>query len=528
MGSAGWSCTRSSRPRRRVAAIAGRRAKVELLAELPGALLPPGSKQRSACCRERRARAGSASAMLLCARREVRLRRPRRRSRSPRSMPRWIGSVEVRGKGAGAERARLLHELFARATADEQDFLVRLLLGELRQGALEGLMIEAIARASGLPADEVRRAVMMAGDIGTVAKAALGEGRTGAGPVRRPAVPADQADAGPARRRRRRCARHARARGLRVQARWRAHPGAQGRRRGARVQPPAQRGDRGGAGDRRGGAGPARARGDPGRRGDRAARRTAGRSRSRSPCGASAASSTSPRCAQSLPLQSFFFDVLALDGVPLDRSARQSERFAALARRCAGAPAHPAHRDRSSGRGRGVRRPGARRRATRASWPRRCDAPYEAGARGKSWLKVKTATTLDLVVLAAEWGNGRRQGWLSNLHLGARDPAHGGFVMLGKTFKGMTDQMLAWQTEQLLAREIGARRLHRLRPPRAGGRDRVQRPAGEPALSRAAWRCASPGSRPTAPTSGRRRPTPSTRCARSTSARPAALAGDTA
>jgi DNA ligase-1 len=80
-------------------------------------------------------------------------------------------------------------------------------------------------------------------------------------------------------------------------------------------------------------------------------------------------------------------------------------------------------------------------------------APYEAGARGRSWLKVKAATTLDLVVLAAEWGNGRRQGWLSNLHLGARDPA-GGFVMLGKTFKGLTDQMLAWQTEQLLAREI--------------------------------------------------------------------------
>ena len=81
-------------------------------------------------------------------------------------------------------------------------------------------------------------------------------------------------------------------------------------------------------------------------------------------------------------------------------------------------------------------------------------APYEAGARGKSWLKIKTATTLDLVILAAEWGNGRRQGWLSNLHLGARDPAHGGFVMLGKTFKGLTDQMLTWQTEQLLAREI--------------------------------------------------------------------------
>ena len=81
------------------------------------------------------------------------------------------------------------------------------------------------------------------------------------------------------------------------------------------------------------------------------------------------------------------------------------------------------------------------------------DAPYEAGRRGAGWLKVKRATTLDLVVLAAEWGHGRRQGTLSNLHLGARDPVTGGFVMLGKTFKGMTDATLAWQTERLLELE---------------------------------------------------------------------------
>jgi DNA ligase-1 len=81
------------------------------------------------------------------------------------------------------------------------------------------------------------------------------------------------------------------------------------------------------------------------------------------------------------------------------------------------------------------------------------DAPYEAGSRGANWLKVKRAHTLDLVVLAAEWGHGRRQGWLSNLHLGARDPA-GGWVMLGKTFKGMTDALLEWQTRELLAREL--------------------------------------------------------------------------
>jgi DNA ligase-1 len=82
------------------------------------------------------------------------------------------------------------------------------------------------------------------------------------------------------------------------------------------------------------------------------------------------------------------------------------------------------------------------------------DAPYQAGHRGRHWLKVKPANTLDLVVLAAEWGHGRRHGWLSNLHLGARDPASGEFVMLGKTFKGMTDEMLDWQTKKLLELEV--------------------------------------------------------------------------
>jgi DNA ligase-1 len=82
------------------------------------------------------------------------------------------------------------------------------------------------------------------------------------------------------------------------------------------------------------------------------------------------------------------------------------------------------------------------------------DAPYEAGSRGASWLKIKRAHTLDLVILAAEWGHGRRTGTLSNLHLGALDPATGEYVMLGKTFKGLTDRMLEWQTKELLAREI--------------------------------------------------------------------------
>jgi DNA ligase-1 len=154
-----------------------------------------------------------------------------------------------------------------------------------------------------------------------------------------------------------------------------------------------------------------------------------------------------------LPLDSFFFDALMLDGASLlDVPAEQ--RFDAL---CQALPASllvpriiTSRRDEAAAFVEQALASGHEGVMAKA-----LQAPYQAGARGKSWLKVKSATTLDLVVLAAEWGNGRRQGWLSNLHLGARDPANGRFVMLGKTFKGMTDQMLAWQTEQFLSREIG-------------------------------------------------------------------------
>ena len=151
------------------------------------------------------------------------------------------------------------------------------------------------------------------------------------------------------------------------------------------------------------------------------------------------------------PLRAFFFDCLHVDGADLvDAPAR--ERLVALA---ASLPAElvvprvetddpivaQAFLDDALARGHeGV-------------MVKALDAPYEAGRRGAGWVKVKPAHTLDLVVLAAEWGHGRRQGKLSNLHLGARDPAGGAFVMLGKTFKGMTDEMLAWQTEHLLGLE---------------------------------------------------------------------------
>ena len=153
-----------------------------------------------------------------------------------------------------------------------------------------------------------------------------------------------------------------------------------------------------------------------------------------------------------LPLTPFFFDILHLDGQDLiDHPA--GERFAALGEAVPGltvprlvtASAEEADAFFEEALARGHE--GIMAKAT--------DAPYEAGRRGYSWLKIKPAHTLDLVILAAEWGHGRRKGWLSNLHLGARDPENGGFVMLGKTFKGLTDEMLAWQTKKLQGLALG-------------------------------------------------------------------------
>jgi DNA ligase-1 len=152
-----------------------------------------------------------------------------------------------------------------------------------------------------------------------------------------------------------------------------------------------------------------------------------------------------------LPLTPYFFDVLLVDGEEV-LSRTLSDRLQLLD---AAIPAHfrvprivttdvdEARRFQAD----------ALERGHEGVMVKSLAAPYAAGRRGSAWLKVKTARTLDLVVLAVEWGSGRRQGWLSNLHLGARDPATGGFVMLGKTFKGMTDELLAWQTKELLARE---------------------------------------------------------------------------
>jgi DNA ligase-1 len=153
-----------------------------------------------------------------------------------------------------------------------------------------------------------------------------------------------------------------------------------------------------------------------------------------------------------VPLSLFVFDALHLDGDDLlDLPAR--ERFAALARLPEGLRVPRLETDDPVEAERFLA--DALARGHEGVMVKALDAPYEAGRRGAGWLKVKPSHTLDLVVLAAEWGHGRRRGKLSNLHLGARDPDGGGFVMLGKTFKGMTDEMLAWQTERLLELESG-------------------------------------------------------------------------
>ena len=185
------------------------------------------------------------------------------------------------------------------------------------------------------------------------------------------------------------------------------------------------------------------------------------------------------RTERSVPLASLFFDVLHVDGEDLLDEPLVAPRRGARRRRPARAPdrAHGRRRRRRTRRRRSTRRwpPGTRASSSRTSTRR-----TRPGRRGSGWLKVKPVHTLDLVILAAEWGHGRRQGKLSNLHLGARDGD--GWAMLGKTFKGLTDEMLAWQTERLLALQTAPRGHRRPRPARARRRDRVRRRAALVAL----------------------------------------------
>jgi DNA ligase 1 len=358
--------------------------------------------------------------------------------------------VQASGPGSSAERQRLLRELLLRLTESEQRFLSGLLVGELRQGALEGLVLEAVALAAGLPAREVRRAAMMAGELPTVARAALSGGTAALGafavqlfrPVQ-PMLAGTAESAAGAVAELGECGLELKLDGARVQI----------HRRGAEVRIFSRRLNE---------VTPAvpelteRILSLPATElileGEAIALR---------PDGTPHPFQTTmrrfgrrlevDRVRESIPLTLFLFDLLFLDGASLiDRPYR--ERMALLdqavppdllVRRLVTGSAEAAETFLRE----------ALERGHEGIMAKALDAPYEAGHRGRRWLKVKPVRTLDLVVLAAEWGHGRRKGWLSNLHLGARDEATGGLVMLGKTFKGMTDEMLAWQTTRLLELE---------------------------------------------------------------------------
>ena len=350
------------------------------------------------------------------------------------------------GDGSNQRRLDLLGEFLARATDAETDFVRRLLVGELRQGASEGVVVEAIARAAGVPTAPVRRALMLAGDLGQTADIALSEGRPGLDavgfrPMRpiRPMLASTAGGAASAVAELGRCSVEWKLDGIRIQAHrqgdevrvWTRNLNEVTGRLGEVVE--VMRSLPAGTvaldGEVLGLAedlSPAAFQDTMGRVGTRHA-------------GEAVPAGTGP-----VRVAPVFFDVLHLDGRDLLDEPLEA-RLECLRRAVADHRVPGVVTD----------DPGEAERAFEAAvaaghegvMVKAAGSPYAAGRRGKAWRKVKPVRRLDLVVLAVEPGSGRRHRWLSNIHLGARDP-DGGFVMVGKTFKGMTDEMLEWQTRR--------------------------------------------------------------------------------
>ncbi|MFG2104405.1 ATP-dependent DNA ligase [Micromonospora echinaurantiaca] len=444
-----------------VGATSGRRAKVELLAEalrrLDPAEIAAGAGWLAGELRQRQTGVGWASLRDL----------PPAAEQPTLTVTAVDAAIDeiaaVHGPGSQARRRALLGALFGAATADEQRLLTALFSGELRQGAQAGLLADAVAKAAGVPLTAVRRALLLAGDLRAVAVAALTGGAAALATfglrVGRPLAPmlaqsapsVDEALAAtgtPA-------VVDVKLDGIRIQVHRSVSEIAVFTRSlddiTTRV-PEVVAAVR---------ALPARelvldgeaigldATGRPlpfQETASRAARRTTPSTTGRAPV-APAVLAAAETTGQPV-LTPYFFDLLHLDGADLiDLPGR--DRWAALA----GAV------DASLLVGRmevdGPEQAGAAFAAAIDAGQegvvvKSPEAPYDAGRRGAAWVKVKPRHTLDLVVLAVEWGSGRRTGWLSNLHLGARDPRTGEFVMLGKTFKGLTDELLRWQTERFL------------------------------------------------------------------------------
>ena len=350
------------------------------------------------------------------------------------------------GSGSTAERGQLLHALLSAATADEADFLKRLLTGQLRQGALGGVMADAVAKAAGVPGVLARRALMLSGDLPSMAVIALTGGEAGLREVGfqifRPVLPM-LASTSPG-------VADAVSGFERASVEWKLD--------GIRIQ--------------------IHRRGDEIRIYTRnlneitealpgivaAVRRLPvgqavldGEALWMSEEGPGSFQHTVSQIDSGAPpagIVTFLFDLLHLDGedlldAPLIERATRLEAIAPSLKIPSVLTSDPLEGERVLEE--------SLRAGHEGVVVKDAASTYAAGRRGQAWRKVKPVRTFDLVVLGAEWGHGRRRGWLSNLHLGARDPATGGFVMVGKCFKGLTDELLRWQTEELLRRESSRR-----------------------------------------------------------------------
>jgi DNA ligase-1 len=350
------------------------------------------------------------------------------------------------GSGSGARRKQLLADLLARATEPEAGFVRRLFTGELRQGALAGIMVDAVAKAAGVFGELARRALMLSGDLTRTAEIAMSEGEQGLRAVGfelfRPILPmlASTAES----------VAEAVSSFDRASVEWKLD--------GIRIQ--------------------VHRRGDEVRIYTRnlnevthalpgiveATRRLAveqavfdGEAIWMADDGPAAFQETVAQIDADAPpegISTFLFDLLHVDGedlldTPLEERAARLGAIAPGLRVPSVVTSEPSEGERVLEESLAAGHEGV--------VVKDAVSLYAAGRRGKAWRKVKPVRTYDLVVLGAEWGHGRRQGQLSNLHLGARDPRTGDFVMVGKTFKGLTDALLEWQTEELLRREVDRR-----------------------------------------------------------------------
>lgn len=422
-----------------VAATRSRTEKTEALAalirRLPFDEVAPAVAVLSGSLRQGRVGVGWASASA------VEVSPAREPSLTIRGLDEAVTELEsLAGAGSRSARAERLESLFGHATAAEQRFLRRLFVGEVRQGALEGLVTDAVAKAAQVPLGVMRRAAMLTGDLGEAARLALEGGRTALEGVElRPGTPVQPMLAKTA-------ASVEDALDVEASVEWKLD--------GARVQVH-RVGDEIGVYTRNlnditdrvpeiaavvadldvdavvldGEAMALRDDGTP-----EPFQETASRF------------GTEERAVEDAALRPYFFDVLHLDGRSLIDEPLL-ERLAALDRVVPEAARVPRMTTADPTEAQAFM-DGALAAGHEGVMVKAAESTYEAGRRGAAWRKVKPVHTYDLVVLAVEWGSGRRRGWLSNIHLGAR--VGDALVMVGKTFKGMTDEMLAWQTERFL------------------------------------------------------------------------------